>query len=451
MDILALIFFSVSAWVLWTVSRRWAPLVLLVSCCYMTMGQGVHLGPISLPIYRLLLAVGLFRVISRKEKLAGELNGIDKLMIAWGAWVLLASFFHEDIPGAGPIYSCGVIFNLMLTYFLVRIWCRDFGELTDLIKFIAVMLVPVAAEMALEKFSGKNLFAVFGGVPLDTLIREGKLRAQGPFRHPILAGTVGAVCFPLMIAIWKNHRRHAVFGMCACVLMVFASASSGPIMSLLFGICAVCLWRFRAWTKTLRMGAFVGYLVLAVVMTKPPYFLLSRIDVTGGSTGWHRAFLIEQTFKHFSEWWLFGTDYTLKWMPDQGVGAGDGRNTDITNYYITFAVLGGLLSMLLIIAILLRAFRWVGQLVRDLPDSASEHKFVIWCLGAALFAHAATSISVSYFDQSMMFFWLTVAVISSMHSAAEVAHFAQEPQPEESASESVDSVSGTPLDQARSR
>ena len=45
-----------------------------------------------------------------------------------------------------------------------------------------------------------------------------------------------------------------------------------------------------------------------------------------------------------------------------------------------------------------------------------SHRFMIWCLGAGLFAHACTSLSVAYFDQSMMFFWLNVAVISSMHS-----------------------------------
>ena len=41
---------------------------------------------------------------------------------------------------------------------------------------------------------------------------------------------------------------------------------------------------------------------------------------------------------------------------------------------------------------------------------------MIFCFGAALFAHAATSISVAYFDQSMLFFWLTIAVISSIYS-----------------------------------
>lgn len=50
---------------------------------------------------------------------------------------------------------------------------------------------------------------------------------------------------------------------------------------------------------------------------------------------------------------------------------------------------------------------------------------MIWCLGAGLFAHAVTSLSVSYTDQSMMFFWLNIGVISSMYSVVAAAWVAE--------------------------
>ena len=71
--------------------------------------------------------------------------------------------------------------------------------------------------------------------------------------------------------------------------------------------------------------------------------------------------------------------------------------------------------MFLLIAILWRCFSWVGMGIRS-TSAKVEWQFMIWCLGSALFAHAATSISVAYFDQSKTFFWINIGIISSMFS-----------------------------------
>jgi hypothetical protein len=96
------------------------------------------------------------------------------------------------------------------------------------------------------------------------------------------------------------------------------------------------------------------------------------------------------------------------------------RQADLTNYYIYIGTLGGLPAMLLLIAILWVCFTWVGRVVRS-NFAISESKLMAWCLGAALFAHAATSISVAYFDQSKTFLWLNIAMISSMFTVFENA------------------------------
>ena len=104
MNVTALIFLIVSVIAVVFLPRRWAPIPLLASCCYMTIGQGIDLGPVSLPVFRIVLAVGLVRVIVRRETIAGGINTIDKLMIAWAVWMVFASFFHDRVPGAGPVY-----------------------------------------------------------------------------------------------------------------------------------------------------------------------------------------------------------------------------------------------------------------------------------------------------------------------------------------------------------
>src|SRR5690606_33581947 len=83
MNLLGIAFLLVTAGALLTVPRRWAPIPLLIGCCYMTLGQGVEIGPVSLPMLRILLGVGLLRVIVRGEMIAGGINRMDWLMVVF--------------------------------------------------------------------------------------------------------------------------------------------------------------------------------------------------------------------------------------------------------------------------------------------------------------------------------------------------------------------------------
>jgi hypothetical protein len=410
----ALTFLLVCGFATLTVPRRWAPLPLLIGCCYMTTGQVIKIGLFNFQLFRMLLGFGIVRVVLRSERIQGRLNSIDKMVIAWGAWVLLASFFHKFTPGSGPVYALGYVYNVTLPYFLFRIWCRNRREIEFMIGAIAIMLIPVAIAMWIEKITLHNPFSFFGGVLETPNIREGRVRASGPFAHAILAGSVGATCLPLIPSIWKSHRVLAMLGILACFSMVHLSGSSGPLMSLIFGIFALCMWWYRRLTRYAIPALVVVYIILSFIMPSPPYYLLARIDLTGGSTGWHRAYLIEMFLAHFHEWWAFGTDRTIHWVPL--MSGPTPEHTDITNNYIAYAIVAGLPALLLILAIMWRAFTWVGIAASTRTGVTSREGFVAWCVGSALFAHATTSISVSYFDQSQVFLWATIAIISSFHS-----------------------------------
>jgi hypothetical protein len=93
------------------------------------------------------------------------------------------------------------------------------------------------------------------------------------------------------------------------------------------------------------------------------------------------------------------------------------EHTDITNHYIKMGVWGGLPLMLIFIFILIKGFFFLGETLKQTVDLQPKFRFMIWSLGAALFAHAVTCISVSYFDQSFLFLYLTLAAISSIRSA----------------------------------
>ena len=415
MSPLGILFLLAASSALLLVPRRWAALPLLAGTCYMTLGQGVDLGVFYFSVVRILILVGALRVLVRGERLAGGMIGLDWLMVAGAIWTIASSAFHEP-PISSLVYRLGMVYNTCGLYFLIRCFCSSANDVVDVIKCTAILLVPIALEMTNEQITGRNWFAFLGGVEDVVTVRGDRLRAQGPFAHPILAGTVGAVCAPLMAGVWRRHPLAAKVGLSACVVIVLASASSGPLLSLIFSGFALFLWRYRQFTRQMRVAAVVGYILLDIVMKAPAYFLLARIDLTGSSTGWHRAALIQSSIQHLEEWWLAGTDRTVHWMPT-GVQWST-NHTDITNHYIEMGVHGGLPLMFLFIATLWCAFGYVGKVLRNARSVALSDQFLVWSLGASLFAHAATCLSVSYFDQSYAFLYLDFAVVGGLFAVS---------------------------------
>lgn len=411
MTLFTVIFLLANTAALLVLPRSAAALPLLVGCCYMTTSQRIEIGPVTLTVIRILVAAGIVRVLLRGERIAGGLCGMDKLMIAWMVWIAASSPLH---PGGGSplVFNLGQAFNIGGVYFLIRTWCADQDELAGILKWTAWLLVPVAVEMVSEHFTGRNMFSIFGGVMME---RDDQFRATGPFAHAILAGSVGAACFPLMVSLWPSGRVTALAGAAACLAIVIASNSSGPLMSLLTGCAALLLWARREWTPRLRWAFVFIYLALELVMNRPAYYLIGEIDLTGSSTGWHRARLIESALEHVGEWWLAGADFTRHWMPT-GV-TWSIMHCDITNYYLLMGVWGGLALTILFVAMVWNGFLQIGRLLDAVDDDdGGDGGFTVWCLGSALFAHAATCISVAYFDQSYIFMFLCLASIASLSS-----------------------------------
>lgn len=413
MTSLGIIFLIINMGALLILPRRWAPLPILAGACYITLGQGLILGPFNFHAIRILIAVGLIRVLIRGERLPpGRMTTLDWLMIIWGAWALFSSLFHRDIFGV-LVNRLGLVYNGCGIYFLLRSVCQSPNDVDRLCRITAILLIPLSIEMFFEKMTGYNLFSALGGISEFSEVRGGRVRAQGPFAHSILSGTVGAICLPLMIGLWQQHRKTAIAGIMACCSMVFASSSSGPIIGVLLSLGALFMWYWRDRMRLVRWFAFLGYIGLDLIMKAPAYYLIARIDLTGSSTGWHRAALIDVAFGHLSEWWLAGTDYTRHWMP-YGV-AWSKDHIDITNQYLGMGVKGGLPLMLVFIAILAAGFSLVGQALQQVDSPPSVSRFMIWSLGASLFSQAGTFLTISYFDQSFVFIYLTLAAIAASH------------------------------------
>jgi hypothetical protein len=196
--------------------------------------------------------------------------------------------------------------------------------------------------------------------------------------------------------------------------MIITSASSGPVIGAMAGVAALYMWHYRHRLRLLRWLAVIGYVGLELTMKAHAYYIIWRFDFAGGSTGFHRAALIDSALRHLDEWWLAGTDFTRHWM-STGVDWSP-NHADITNEYIHMGVIGGLPLVLLFIGVLAKGFSFVGRTLEQASGLPDESRFMLWGVGSGLFSHALMFISVSYFDQSILFVYLTLAVIGSVYS-----------------------------------
>lgn len=404
------IFVLVAGIALATVPRKFASLPLIAGACLMTLGQTVDLGPFTFSALRLLILVGLIRAALSRE-LPRKLNPVDLCVIGWSAIAIASSAGHDNFPAALTV-RLGMVYNSAGVYFLLRSWSRSQEDLEPLYRSLALLFIVLAASMSFEQLAHRNLFAFLGGVDLVPEFREGRFRASGPFSHPILAGTVAAVSMPLMLSMWPRSRMLALAGLCSCAAMIIASASSGPVMSAAIGLFAIALWPLRSMVRAFKWLALAAVVLTDLAMKAPFYYLLARIDIVGGSTGYHRAALIESSIRHLPEWWMFGTDYTRHWMPT-GVPWSP-AHTDITNHYLSHGVMGGLPLLLMFVATLVAGFRSVGVAIgRPYFEEDHSRSRLVWALGASLLAHAVTCISVTYYDQSFLFIYLTLASVGA--------------------------------------
>ena len=201
-------------------------------------------------------------------------------------------------------------------------------------------------------------------------------------------------------------------GLFATTGIIFASTSSGPVMMVLFILFGIYLWKLRKRLREIIWLALAGLIALDIYMKDPIYFLMARIDVTGSSTGYHRAQLIRSSIEHLNEWWLIGTDYTRHWMAT-GIHANE-IHTDITNHLLGIGVMGGLPLLLIFIFCLVAAFSAIGRALHLTEKATNEYRFLIWTLGAILFGQVVNFFSISLFDQSVTFFYLILACIGAV-------------------------------------
>jgi hypothetical protein len=384
---------------------RWAFLPLLLAACHTPYEVKIA----GLTVARIVILMGLLRAAGNGSLRFNLRDSLDRWMIAFVGVALLSSFGHGSLISNPLVFRCGLVLNVFGTYLYARAYLMKGVALEQLGRGLVIVLIPFAFLMVVEKLTGHNPYAAVGVGTTESFVRDGKIRAQGPFGTPILAGTVGACVLPLFVLLWSTRRKLAIIGLASCLIITYSSASSGPISTALLSVGAISLWPLRASIRKIRVATMLLLVILHLIKDRPIWYLMALMDFVGGSTGWHRAYLIDMGIKHMGEWWVCGTDFTSHWMPYSLPTTVPGiYQADLTNYYLHLGVIGGLPLMFCLIAVQWTAFKRLGLRILEMRSAGDAGEFSLWCIGALLFAQCVTFLSISYFDQMYVFFWIVI-------------------------------------------
>lgn len=388
--------------------RRYAVVPMLVMACFIAPAQRVAVFTLNFDLLRIMVLIASARVLLWSEWKAFRLHRTDGVLIAW-AFVAAACYILLHGTAEAVKYKLGTTYDALGMYFVFRCLVRSWDDIHAIVYAVTWISFPIAAAFMVEHLTARNLFGFLGGVPEFTDIRDGRLRCQGAFAHPILAGTFWASLVPLIAAQWwrKEVPRYLIIGgVLSGLLIIAACASSGPVAAVVFAAMASSLFAVRHHMRWIRWGLLAMLLMLHMVMHAPVWHLIARVDLVGGSTGYHRFLLIDRAIAHLGEWWFMGTASTAHW----GTTIGYQPLTDITNHYILEGIRGGLLALVLFVLLLASTFSSIGRLCR-VSNETRARAVLAWALGISLFVHAISFLSVSYFGQITMLWYLTLAMI----------------------------------------
>lgn len=375
-------------------------------------GQSVYAVGVHWLVLRIVVLVGLLRVAILKASwkgpiFAGGFNNIDRAFLVCAIAQAVGTSLQYMDSGA-LVNQFGVLIDFVGAYFLLRVLIQDEADTYRTLKCLAVLAVILGACMIREQISLQNIFGQIGLERTVPEIREGKVRSQGVFQHSLTAGTFGATLLPLFVLLWKNGKARVMgaFGVLGCTTMTICSNSSTPLLAYVGGVLGMALWPIRKKMKMVRWGIVATLLGLQLVMKAPFWFVIAHIDLTGGSSGYHRAELIDQFINHFRDWWLIGTKDAGTWAYDMW---------DQQNQYVGIGEAGGLVALVFFIAMICHAYAKVGT-ARRLVQGARKEWF-LWLMGAAFFSNLVAFFGVNYFDQVKMVWFALLAMISATTAA----------------------------------
>lgn len=390
--------------------RKYAVWPMIVIACFITQAQRVSIATLDFTFLRLMVVFAFIRIAIHGEFQGFKWNTLDKAVIVF--MTVRTLFTVAGISKGGNFVSmAGESMDMIGMYFFFRCVVRDFDDLKSTMYGFILISIPIAACFIYEFTALRNPFSLFGGVSEVTRSREGKLRCMGAYSHPILAGCFWAALLPYMGAMIKQAGRIKILpilGIIASGVIIITSGSSSPVVGAGLAFVGGLMFVMRRRMRLVRWGTFLTIVFLQLVMARGVWHLLARTNIVGGSTGYYRFRLIDQFISHWKEWIISGSS--------RGTSTWEVPMFDIVNYYVVMGLAGGMVFLVLLIALIVFAYKNVGKAMRSTMGN-TELELLAWACGVSIFVHMMTFLVVTYYGQIIMIWFLSLALTSVYNRA----------------------------------
>lgn len=421
--------------------KKYAIVPVLVLSFLIPLGQQFTIGGLHVFVMRIVILAALIRgiasiIFSKARGFAGGFSAVDTVFILWTFFHVVSFLVLFSFNPSALVNQFGFIWDILGGFLVMRFYIQEEEDIERVVRTFAWMAAILAIGMLNERFRMENAFGYLGAMKITPELRDGLVRAQATFSHPLLAGTFGATLVPLFFWYWNTGKSKgvAIVGVLSASVMAVCASSSTPFLAYAAGVGAVFLWPFRQHMRMIRWGILVGAIVLNTVMQAPIWFVISHISLFGSSSSDHRAYLVDQFIKHFSDWWLYGTNAAGTWGWDMW---------DTSNQYVAEGESGGLAAFICFIGMISLCFGRLGR-ARKAVEGQGQKEWGYWLLGCALFAHVVGFFGISYFDQSRMSWFALLVIVVAATAPALAASEKTETDPAEIAVAKAEVVPAPP-------
>jgi hypothetical protein len=382
----------------------------------------VQVGTVDFTVQRIVI-LAIFVKLFLQTDLAGRFKFI------WLDKIIIIYFIAQVISGATTAHSlmaflenrAGVMFDMVLPYFAVRMIIHDKRRYLFLLKAILVITAPLAMVGFYQCLTGNNPFgflkkyyAWMSVASYQPVSRDGFYRADVVFSHSIMYGLFFAMLGPVCAGILHIDGKNRTFYFVGLLLMcvgVFSSMSSGPWLATLLAVCFIALYSYRRYWKVALVTIILMCVTVEIISNRHFYEVIDRFTFSG-QTAWYRSRLIEVALYEdgMSGHWLTGYGYDV----DPGWGPKiDGRNfTDTVNHYLLVLQSYGLVGLLPFLAMNIAVIK---RLINAYKASISNSdRWLVWCLSAGLFGLAGALMSVSLFGQLFTIYYMMIGFAGVM-------------------------------------
>ena len=382
---------------IWTfcAPRRYLLWPVIMIACFISPAQRFAVLGFDFHFLRAISLVLLIRVLIFRDLKDVKFGKADAAVVGLLLTIILCTLARA---GVNPALSItGKMVEPFALYFVGRALVRTLEDIRYLLVGVSIIGIPVAIAFTVEQYTRYNFFSFFGGIPEMTVIRDGKLRSQGSFVHPITAGVFWASFAPMFISQILSRQTGILFvmigwiGFMVCVICALMTNSSTSIAGLLIGVSCWSIYKLRFRLRTIFWFCLFFGIVIHFAATSGLHGLIfTRISFVSGSTGYHRYMLFEGLLNNVQKWFVMGTNSRMF----------NRAYIDICNQYVLVALDGGIVALTLQFAIIIMAFRAVGRALRK--STKSSDSLLIYGVGVSFITALASFTAVSSMGEGVI-------------------------------------------------